>query len=39
MATRLNTTRYMELLAVHQPRNLLVFMAVPRSFGGDPRDH
>lgn len=29
MAMSMNMTHYMELLAVNQPRNLLVFMAVP----------
>jgi hypothetical protein len=29
MAMSMNMTHYMELLAIHQPRNLLVFMAVP----------
>lgn len=29
MAMSMNMTHYMELLAVHQPRNLIIFMAVP----------
>lgn len=29
MTMSMNMTHYMELLAVHQPRNLLVFMALP----------
>ena len=29
MTMTMNMTHYMELLAVHQPRNLLVFMALP----------
>ncbi len=29
MAMSMNMTHYMELLAVHQPRNLLIFMALP----------
>jgi hypothetical protein len=29
MVMSMNMTHYMELLAIHQPRNLLVFMAVP----------
>lgn len=29
MAMTMGMTHYMELLAVHQPRNLIIFMAVP----------